>query len=745
LASIASAISGLEQSMAEGGSQRRLAAIVAIDVAGYSRLMGADEQRALDDLKAHREAMTPLVQQHEGRLVGTAGDGLLLEFPSVVEAVSCAMVLQAAMAERNADIPEDKQMLFRVGINLGDVLVEGDDIYGDGVNVAARIEALAEPGGICISRSARDQVRDRLDVALEDMGEIDVKNIARPVRVFRVLGEGEAATARTQRRLSGRLAVSAVAVLLIAIAAAGGGYWWWQQQLDFETADKPAIAVLPFANLSADKEQEYFADGMTDDLITDLSKVSGLIVIARNSVFTYKGRNVKVQDVAKDLNVTHVIEGSVRRAGSQVRINAQLIDAKTGAHLWAEKFDRAYKDIFELQDEVTARITAAMKIELTPDEKKKLARRPTQNLEAYEAYLKAKEIHKNLNWEYLGIAFAHYQKAIRKDPTFAEAYAEDARLAVYVYFTSNITLFGPSQARQRYLNSSKRALELDPGNATALRARTSMLLLDGLRDEAVIIARRVVSSNPNSAAARISLAEALLYSGKIDEAQRAMAIALRLDPKPNPFDTHIAGLVNFANQNYERAASLYRRLVQNSPKSNLGHYGVMASNAKLGRLEIARAALKAVLDNWSDINLQLVAVQTRHWGSHITKPWLEAMRAAGLPEWPHDFKITVDNQLAGDEIKALLFGHRMVNRYSFGPKDGLQIDKNGTWQGSDGYATFAGTARIQDNLLCLVNRKATMGREYCVPVYRNPRGFKADRNEYVYPGLRNIHYFSVAE
>jgi TolB-like protein/class 3 adenylate cyclase len=736
------------------GAQRRLTTIVAADIAGFSRLVSDDEEGTLAAQSRHRdELIRPLLEEHHGRVANTAGDSFLFEFPSAVEAVRCSIAVQEGMAERNRDVPANKRIEYRIGINVGDVIAEGGDLLGDGVNVAARLEALAEPGGICLSHTVHDQVRDRTDVALEDMGEIEVKNITRPIRVFRVLGQGEEArvTAKPPPPLWPYWATAAILLVIVV----GGGAWWWQHQSDSKPAgrtsiakalsEKPSIAVLPFANLSDDKEQEYFADGMTDDLITDLSKVSGLVVIARNSVFTYKGRNVKVQDVAKDLNVSHVLEGSIRRAGGKVRINAQLIDAKTGSHLWAETFDRAYKDVFELQDEITAEITAAMKVKLTADEKEILALRPTQNLEAYEAYLKAKEVHHTLDWQYLGIAFTHYQKAIRKDPTFAEAYAEDARLAVFVFFVQNWTLFSPSQARQRFENSSRRALELDPGNATALRARTSMLLIDGLREEAVVIARRVVSSNPSSAAARISLAEALLYSGKIDEARQAMDVALRLDPKPNPFDTHIAGLVYFANQDYERAASHYERLAKSSPKSNLGHIGVIASNAKLGRLEIARAALKTALENRSDLNVQLVSLQTRHWGSETIKPWLEALRSTGLPEWPNDFKVTVEKQLTGDEIKALLFGRRTLSQYSYSPDVGLKFDKDGTFHGSDGLYPYAGTARIRDNLLCLVNNKSTMGREYCVPVYRNPNGTNADKNEYVFPGIQVIHRFSVAE
>ena len=340
--------------MAEGDVTRRLTTIVAIDVAGYSRLMGTDEAGTLARLKEHRAATDPIYAAHGGRIVGTAGDGLLLEFPSVVEAVASAVEVRKVMAERNAPLPDDEKMLYRIGINLGDVLADGDDIYGDGVNVAARIEALAEPGGICISRTVRDNVRDRMDIALDDLGEVEVKNIARPVRVFRVLGEGEAPAVPRRPVAAKKWLAAATVVLLIAVA--GGAGWWWQQQPDFEPADpakmayalpeKPSIAVLPFDNLSGDPAQDFFSDGITESIISTLSKLPNMFVIARNSTFTYKAKSTDVRHVAEELGVRYVLEGSVQRSGEQVRVTAQLVDALSGYHLWSEQYDRELADIF---------------------------------------------------------------------------------------------------------------------------------------------------------------------------------------------------------------------------------------------------------------------------------------------------------------------------------------------------------------------------------------------------------------
>ena len=313
--------------------------------------MGADEEGTLAALKSHRrELVDPKIAEHNGRIVKTTGDGMLVEFASVLDAVRCCVEFQRAMADRNSETPADRQMLFRVGINLGDIIIDEDDIHGDGVNVAARLEALAKPGGICVSRTVRNQVRDKMDITFEDMGEVEVKNIARPVKVFRVLQQGEEAKLPKQQK-SAKWKFAAAAVVLALLA--GGGAWWWQQP-DFEPADpakmayalpeKPSIAVLPFDNYSGDKEQEYFADGMVEDLITDLSKVSGLFVIARTSSFTYKGKAVKVQQDAEDLGVRYVVEGSVRRVGDIVRINVQVIDALSGYHVWAERYDGAEAD-----------------------------------------------------------------------------------------------------------------------------------------------------------------------------------------------------------------------------------------------------------------------------------------------------------------------------------------------------------------------------------------------------------------
>ena len=371
---------------------RRLTAILAADVAGYSRLMGADEEGTHESLKAHLgELVNPKIAEHRGRVVKNTGDGFLAEFASVVEAVRCAVEVQRAMANRNAATPPEKRIEFRVGINLGDVIVEAHDIFGDGVNVAARLEGLAEPGGICVSRVARDQVRDRLDYTFEDLGEQQVKNIARPVRVYRVRDVGAARSP------------SAPGPPLLPLP------------------DKPSIAVLPFANMSGDPEQEYFADGMVEEITTALSHIRWLFVIARNSSFTYKGQAVDVKQVGRELGVRYVLEGSVRKAGGRVRITAQLIDALTGTHLWADRFDGSLEDIFELQDKVAVNVGGVIEPTLQAAEMRRSAARPPTDLTAYDLYLRALAIFFPITKERIFAALALLERAIAIDRHYAPA------------------------------------------------------------------------------------------------------------------------------------------------------------------------------------------------------------------------------------------------------------------------------------------------------------------------------------
>jgi len=372
--------------------ERRLTAILAADVVGYSRLMGTNESgtlAALDTLRT--DLINPKIAEHQGRIVKLTGDGMLVEFPSVVNAVACAAEIQRGIRKRNAGVPKDHRIEFRMGVNVGDVIVQGEDIFGDGVNVAARLESIAAPGGITISGPVRDHIGNRLDLAFEDMGEQTLKNIERPIRVYRACLDTPAAPGTTDK------------------AAAQHG-----------PSEKPAIAVLPFNNMSGDPEQEYFSDGITEDIITDLSKVSGLLVIARNTAFTYKGKAVKVQQVAQELGVPFILEGSVRKAGARVRVTAQLISSETGAHVWADRYDRDLTDIFAIQDEITHAIVEQLKVKLLPQERKSIKQTPTDNVEAYTFYLRGRQFMERRSKAYYQLARQMFAKAAELDPSTHE-------------------------------------------------------------------------------------------------------------------------------------------------------------------------------------------------------------------------------------------------------------------------------------------------------------------------------------
>lgn len=424
--------------MATEGFKRKLAAILSADVAGYSRLMGEDEAATVRALETYRRVISDLIQQHRGRVVDSPGDNILAEFASVVDAVQCAVAVQKEIQARNLELPETRRMQFRIGINLGDVIEEEDRLYGDGVNIAARLESLAEPGGICVSKTAFDHIETKLPLGYEYLGEQTVKNIARPVCAYKVQMEPRVtvkAKAKVKPKEGARRRPMIIALVVVLLMAAGAAALWQfgfppasppvekasKPQMAFPLPDKPSIAVLPFNNLSGDPAQEYFSDGITEEIITALSKVPKFLVIARNSTFTYKGKPVKVQQVGQELGVRYVLEGSVQKAGDKIRITAQLIDALTGNHLWAERYDRNLHDLFAVQDEITKKIITAMQVKLTEGEQAQAAARSTNNLEAYLKYLQARELINRGNPESNALAKQLAEEAITLDPNVCAA------------------------------------------------------------------------------------------------------------------------------------------------------------------------------------------------------------------------------------------------------------------------------------------------------------------------------------
>ena len=631
--------------------QRSLAAILTADVVGYSRLMGRDEAGTLVELQRHRdEIFDPKAAQHHGRTVKLMGDGTLMEFASVVDAVTFAVDLQIAMAERNAGIAQDRQIIYRIGINLGDIVHQDDDIFGDGVNVAARLEALAEPGGICISRSARDQVRDKLDVSLDDLGEIEVKNIARPVRVFRVLIDNKAAALATPVVATARpLEVSRkpfyAAVLAASIVLLAGLAWWQPWSPKVETAsvarmalplpDKPSIAVLPFTNMSDDPGQEYFTDGMTDDLITDLSKVSGLFVIARNSTFVYKGKPVNVKEVAEQLGVRHVLEGSVRRSGNQLRVNAQLIDAITGGHLWAERYDGKATDIFAAQDEFVLKIVEALTVKLTDTEKSEIEKVDTRKIAARESFQKGWELYSKFNPHDNAKSVVHFEKAIELDPEYGRAYGALAMVNARIRYLEWYRAMGFHSApfaMDALIANLKKARQ----HPTALaHAVASWIHLTRGTDGAKAEAARAIALQPNDPEAHISMALVLITTGEPAEGLSFVKAAMRLNPNHTSYYTFLNAAAHYALGDLKQAAEILKEGISENPSAT--ELAPLAASvfAELGERQEARKTIESWWPGLTEEELQKEAGSYRapiNWlDAQLKTRLLDGLRLAALP------------------------------------------------------------------------------------------------------------------
>ncbi len=477
--------------------ERRLTAILAADVVGYSRLMGANETGTLAALKTLRtDFIDGKIADHQGRIVKLTGDGMLVEFPSVVNAVACAAEVQRGMLDRNTGLPQDRRIEFRIGVNLGDVIVEGEDIFGDGVNVATRLEGIAKPGGITISGSVRDHVGNRLDLAFEDMGEQTLKNIERPIRVY--------------------------SVSLSSLAARDTKDTAPARQ---EHLEKPSIAVLPFNNMSGDPEQEYFSDGITEDIITDLSKVSGLFVVARNTAFIYKGKPVKVQQVGQELGVTFILEGSVRKAESRVRVTGQLISSKDGGHVWADRYDRDLTDIFAIQDEITHAIVEQLKVKLLPQERKVIGQAPTDSVEAYTYYLRGRQFLHRESKSYYQLARRMFAKAVELDPLYARAYAGIADCDSFLFLQYHVDVGIDS-----ILATSAKALALENGLAEAHASRGLALSLGQRYEEAMAEFEQAIALDPNSFEAHYFYARACFGQGKLERAAALFERAAEIKP-----------------------------------------------------------------------------------------------------------------------------------------------------------------------------------------------------------------------
>jgi adenylate cyclase len=631
--------------MVEERAKRKLSAILSADVKGYSRLMGVDETGTVNRLKEYRALMTDIIQQYRGRVVDSPGDNILSEFSSVVDATECAVKIQEELKKKNSGLPDDRKMEFRIGINLGDVIEDGERIYGDGVNIAARVEGLAKEGGVCISGSAYEQVENKLSTGFEYLGEHAVKNIAKPIRVYRVLTEPEAAgkVIGEKRKAKRWLALAAAIVLIVAVGGVAGWYFYLRQSTKIEPAsaekmayplpDKPSIAVLPFDNLSGVPDQEYLADGITENIITALSYIPDIFVIARNSTFTYKGKAVKAQEVAEDLGVRYILEGSVQRAGDRLRIMAQLIDAASGRHLWADRYDRDLQDLFALQDEITLKIVLALEVKLSIGVQTRLAHQTMPNFEA---------------WSFSVRGSGHMKRHTKADNARArELFERAASLApeyARVFTLLGLTHFddahhGWSESREasllRAVELAKKALALDDSDPMIHILWGAIYLQQRRYDQAIAEGQKSVALGPNQADPHLMLAKYLHHAGRYKEALPLVKKAMRLDPYYPSYYLELLGHVYLSMEAYEKAVEAFKVLVVREPHRIVGHRGLAMAYIRLGRKEKARSEVTEILRLFPKFSLEVLRKQLHlmDFDPALVESEIEALREAGLPEY----------------------------------------------------------------------------------------------------------------
>jgi adenylate cyclase len=624
--------------------KRKVTAILSADVKGYSRLMEENEAETVQALKARRELMTSFIEQHRGRVVDSPGDNLLAEFASVVEAVDCAVKIQEELKAKNAELPENRRMEFRIGVHLGDIIEDEERIYGDGVNIAARIEGMAEAGGICVSRTAYDSVKNKLNLGFEYLGEHTVKNISEPVQVYRVLTDPEAVGSifykhrRDDPRHKRRATIIALLILIVGIGVFA--IWNFYLRPDVEPAsvnkmayplpDKPSIAVLPFTNLSGEKEQEYFCDGLSEGIINGLSKTDHLFVIARNSTFTYKGKPTKIKQVAEDLGVRYVLEGSIQKADGRVRITAQLIDALTGHHLFSERYDRELKDILNLQDEITMKVLTAVQVKLTVGEGAIISAKGTKNLDAYLKVLQAREYKGGtMNKERVEKAMQLLEEAIALDPEYAYAYS----ILSTAYF--DLVVLGasdsPRESLRRAVELGKKAVALDESNPYAHANLAFPYMYLRQFDKAISEAEKGISLAPNYAGAYFALGTVLQMVGRPKEAIPVLQECLRLSPVP--IHSQVLGILAGAYNNlgqYEEAIATYKKELQIcGPDHLMAHLGLATTYAIMGRGDEARAEGAEMLRIDPEFSLERF-IKSLPWDQSRKDRVAGALRKAGL-------------------------------------------------------------------------------------------------------------------
>jgi adenylate cyclase len=628
--------------MADEGFKRKLAAILSADVEGYSRLMDDDEEATVRTLTSYRNAITDLTQQFRGRVVDSPGDNILAEFSSVVDAVNCAVEIQRELAERNAELPDNRKMEFRIGVNLGDVIEEDGRIYGDGVNIAARVESMAVAGGICISGRAYDQVSNKLGLEYENLGEHQLKNISTPIRVYRVLSFPGAAAHRViqaKHTFKKKLLWVAASTILILLIIFIGLYWKYyylpapaeidpEGKITFELSRGPSIAVLPFVNMSKDPEQDYFCDGITENIIAALAHTPKLFVIARDAVFSYKGKTVDLQEVGRELGVRYVIEGSVQLSENRMRITVQLVDTDRGIHLWAERFDRSTEEIFALQDEIAVEIMKALQVKLTKGEQIRNRFEGTSDLKVFTHLLKSLDYFHRANIESSALSRKEAQAAISLDPDNASAYVLlGVSYIQSLYFGSCdpvILCFG------RATEAVRKALSLDKNNSDAALLASQIYVMRKEHDRAIAEAMRGVSLNPNSAEAYAVLGYTLHLSGRSEEGIEFVKKALRLNPVPHSIYLQFLGHTYRGTRQYEKAVQAYQQSIKCQPDHIFSYIGLAATYSLMGDQVKANQSGREVLRINPGFSLEKFAKIVSMKDKSVKERYIQALRDAGL-------------------------------------------------------------------------------------------------------------------
>jgi adenylate cyclase len=742
--------------MERRGFHRKLTAILSADVAGYSRLMQDDEAATVETLQSYKLIFSNLINQHSGRVIDSPGDNLLAEFASVVHAVQCAVAVQNELQACNAELPDNRKMHFRIGVNLGDVIEEGDRIYGDGVNIAARLENIAEPGGLCISKTAFDHIETKLPLVYEYLGEKPVKNIAKPVGVYRVaLGPGarEKKDGEGQLKRAGRkpLAYAFAAVLVLLLA--GAAIWQFaskpgpapvvktdQPKTASPTSDKPSIAVLPFINMSGDPQQEPFGDGIAEDIITDLSKLAGLVVIAGSTSSTYKGKTANVQQVGRDLGVRYLLEGSVRKAGDQMRINTQLIDTSNGQHLWAERYDGKMDDVFALQDNITRKIISALALKLTASEEKAVADKGTKNIQAYDEFLKGWQNYRLLTTEGFTEAKVHLEKAVEVDPEFCRAYAALAilywRAGQFAGLQAGLGLTDLDSVSVAILKSHrllKKAMKKPTALAYGLMSQ--IYLYRFLHDKALAAIERAIAMDPNDPDLHAWMSNILWFMGENSEAIESAKKAQRLDPNnPALYQFHL-GSAYAPDGDLKKSLSLLEWSRMLNPELGPAALRQSIVYALQGRDEQARDTLQVFQESrapGASLSLKVLMAGFPFADHKTSDRFATALVKAGVPDNRADHcRLSRNNLLSGQEIGSLLTGRRITGiEASTGEQFWFEWAKNGELKFTRGAYRESGKYWVEEDILFAQFDKRYDGLPLGSTIFRNPAGTREDKNEY---------------